>query len=450
MNESQAAVEGTPAPAAEPTLAVRLRERWKTPHGIEVREKILARIKEGAAPHEWAPLLEGIPLIDSLVPHEGELFPRDLRGFDFSHTDLSHVEFSHTSFDYADFDHAHLERTRMRGCSFVEANFKRAVMHKTHLWNSYMQNARLAYADLTEADMGDVNLHGADLWWARMDEVNLRGADLSQANLRWARLPVADLWGANLDGAKFEGTNLSGIKVNEETNWGLTVPSLGKPLTESLRLCGAALHHLSVSLLASSLREIFWSFVQILYLVYWGRPTPCMKLEANAKSIQEYKIARDVYRQVYEACKSAGLREEAGWFFYRSQVSRRHSEFKVGSPGWFLEYMIFDCISGYGERPRWVIAAMGSVMVFFGFLNWFGGVHGALIYNGQEFRNIGFFGGLYFSIVAFTTVGFGDIIPNHMSLAGQILRFANVTESLLGALLMSLALVTYTRIAIRD
>lgn len=77
-------------------------------------------------------------------------------------------------------------------------------------------------------------------------------------------------------------------------------------------------------------------------------------------------------------------------------------------------------------------------------------MNGGFMYAGSEYQEIGFFGGLYFSIVSFTTVGYGDITPNHHALIGKIVRFINVFESLLGALLISLALVTYTRIAIRD
>ncbi len=323
-------------------------------------------------------------------------------------------------------------------------------MHKTHLWNAWLEDTKLAYADLTEADLGDANLSKTDLWWARLDEANLRGADLTNANLCWARMPMADLWGANLEGASFEGTNLQAIKVNDDTNWGLYEPDQGNPLMVSLSELGRSFRTFNITRIYSAFYELFRSLVRIASRIYWGKPAPIMYLDKNASTDEEFKIARFVYSQAYEACKAAGLSDKAGWFFYRAQICRRKSQHKKWSPGWLLEYFVFDCISGYGERPRWVIASMLVVMTFFGMVNWIGGMYGGFMYNGEEYWDIGFFGGLYFSIVSFTTVGYGDITPNHYATIGKILRFINVFESLLGALLISLALVTYTRIAIRD
>jgi len=435
---------------SEPDVSAKYIERWQTPEGKAIADLILPKILNHSLVEEWLPDLKGLPYLDELSPRENEPYPRDLRGFHFQRQNLSRATLTHCCLDYANFEHANLDHVHLRGASLRQAVFKRASMKQAHLWNACLEHSVFAYADLTEADIGDAKLHGADFWWARMDEANLRGADLSGANLRWARLPMADLWSANIHGAKFEGTNLNGIKVNEDTNWGLHEPKPVIPFSKQFTHLLSSLFTGSFAKMRDSLTGLFPSFGRFVHSLYWGRPTPILYLEDHIQTKDEYKNARDVYRQFYEACKTGGLSEQASWFFYRSQVCRRHYVYDQWSPGLMLDYFIFDCLSGYGERPRWVIGTMVNVIFVFALLNWAAGSLGGLTYNWQPFYDIGFFGSLYFSIESFTTVGYGDIAPNHYSTIGRILRFFNSIEALIGNLLMALALVTYTRIAIRD
>lgn len=425
-------------------------ERWHTPEGKTIAEIILPKILNHTLVEDWIPDLKGLPYIDELTPRENEPFARDLRGFNFKHQHLSKAIFTHCYLDYANFEHAILDYVHMRGASMQKAIFKRASMRKAHLWNAGLERAVFAYTDLSEADMGDANLREADFWWARMDEANLRGADLGNANLRWARMPLVDLWNANITGAKFEGTNLNGIKVNEDTNWGLIEIPPDLPIFKSISNFLASLITFSRVKIKTGFLEMIYSTGSFLFLLYWGKPTPKLYFEKMIKTKEEYKIARDVYRQFYEACKTGGLGDQASWFFYRAQVCRRRYLYNKWSLALFFDYFIFDSLSGYGERPRWVIGTMFNVVFIFALLNWAAGVYGGLFYNGAPFYDIGFLGSLYFSIESFTTVGYGDIAPNHYTSVGRVLRFFNSIEALIGNLLMALALVTYTRIAIRD
>lgn len=430
--------------------SAKYRERWLTPEGKAAAKKILEKLIHQKPFEDWLEYLKDIPYLDELETRHDEPYPRDLRGFDFTRQDLTKAIFTHCYLDHAIFKHAILDHAQMRGTELPYAMLKRASLRNTHLWNANLKHSVLAYADLTEADLGDADLRHADFWWARLDEANLRGADLTFANLKWARLPQADLWGATINEVKFEGTNLLNIKVNEDTKFGLHDLDIGVPFSKSFRDIWKSFFSGSIFQIGSAIQEFTVSIGRTIHMMYWGKPKPVMYFEVNAKTKEDFKNARDVYRQLYSACKDGGLGDEASCFFYRSMVCRRKYVFDEKSIGSYTDYLIFDCLSGYGERPRWVIGTMFNVILFFGLLNWVAGSMGGLTYNGKPFYDIGFLGSLYFSIESFTTVGYGDIAPNHYSLIGQFLRFFDAVESLIGNLLMALALVCYTRIAIRD
>lgn len=430
--------------------SAKYRERWLTPEGKATAEKIIDKLIHQKPFNDWIGYLEGIPFVDELDVRHDEPFSRDLRGFDFTRLDLTRAIFTHCHLDFANFKHTILDHAQMRGVEMKHAFLKRASLQNTHLWNANLEYSVMAYADLTAVDLGDANLQHADFWWARMDEANLRGADLSHANMQWARLPQADLWGATINDVKFEGTSLLDVKVNEDTKFGLHEMDIGDPFSQTIRHVWRSIFTGSVKKVGVAVKDFIASIGRSVHLMYWGKPTPIMYFEVNAKTTEDYKIARDVYRQLYSACKDGGLGDEASWFFYRSMVCRRQYVYQDNTAGSLLDYVIFDCLSGYGERPRWVIGTMFNVVLLFGLLNWVGGSYGGLTYNGKPFYDIGFLGSLYFSIESFTTVGYGDIAPNHYSTIGQVLRFFDAVESLIGNLLMALALVCYTRIAIRD
>ena len=97
----------------------------------------------------------------------------------------------------------------LRGVNLSEVDLSGASLLEADLSGANLFGANLSGASLIEADLTEVNLPGVDL-----SEANLWGADLSRAsliesNLAGANLTSADLSGANLWGANFSGANLS-------------------------------------------------------------------------------------------------------------------------------------------------------------------------------------------------------------------------------------------------
>ena len=109
---------------------------------------------------------------------------------------------------------ANLSLANLTGASLARANLSRASP----------SGALLRGANLSEAGFDNANLSGADLTraylsGAALNDANLRGGDLSGAillgaNLNRANLSLADFTGANLSGADFRETDLSGATLN--------------------------------------------------------------------------------------------------------------------------------------------------------------------------------------------------------------------------------------------
>jgi len=103
-----------------------------------------------------------------------------------------------------------------------------------------------------------------------------------------------------------------------------------------------------------------------------------------------------------------------------------------------LEYVFAKSLFGYGERVRGVLIAAFVVILGLAVVYCAGGVVETTA--GAESVVRGDFGSaLYFSVVTFTTLGYGDLRP------APHLRWAAASEALLGAFLTALFVVVMAR-----
>lgn len=211
---------------------------------------------------------------------------------------------------------------------------------------------------LRGANLQGANLTLADLQGAALWEANLQGADLRGANLQGTRLGGANLQGANLFGANIKEANLHGIRYDKKT-----------------------------SFIAADIRNIDWS------------KNPLLK-----RHIEDQQ-----FLHAYKEKPQKSLWRK-GW----------HKAWR------FLWWMTCD----YGTSfPRWLLWSLG-LAIFFGFLyadygwfNWFSRwpavQHILAKFNPQiHIYPDGAHTLLtpyYYSIVTFTTLGFGDVIPANLS-----------------------------------
>ena len=125
-----------------------------------------------------------------------------------------------------------------------------------------------------------------------------------------------------------------------------------------------------------------------------------------------------------------------------------HLEYKRrAKPHWFLrafDWFIYKWLTGYGVRLRQVFANGAIIILLFTLIWWWAGHCGRMLdSNNLPVANWGFGRALYFSLITFTTIGYGDLHPEHWAcyLAG--------IEGLLGVISVSLFVVLYSRKVIR-
>ena len=215
--------------------------------------------------------------------------------------------------------------------------------------------------NLSKADLFHADLTGAHLYQLNMANASLMKTDLSHANLN-----SADLTNAQLLGVIFANTKI------EHTKWG----------TE---LCQEKAGE------------------QVL------------KKESRAAALDLHEQAEEIYRNLRKATESRGLFENAGHFFYKEMIMRRRQLDRWTWP-WAFSKLV-DAFCGYGEKPLRVVLFSLSLIFICGLI--YAGIgidhNGYVVAWRYEYgftqNLINLLDCLYFSVVTFTTVGYGDLTP---------------------------------------
>ena len=103
------------------------------------------------------------------------------------------------------------------------------------------------------------------------------------------------------------------------------------------------------------------------------------------------------------------------------------------------EYIFGDMLFGYGEKPLRVISVAGAIITICGLLYFF---FGSLSCSYPPDTADSFFESFYFSIITFTTLGFGDIYPTPTD---TFTRVVAMIEALCGMSLISLFVVCLSK-----
>jgi hypothetical protein len=243
--------------------------------------------------------------------------------------------------------------------------------------------------DLRNATLFKARLQGASLW-----NVDLRGADLMKADLSGANLNEARLVGANILGAILDGTKL------ERTDWGERV------LQES-------------------------------------RAVEAERANDHDKARENYIEAEEIYRALRRAYDGVGRFVEAGTYFQGEMRMRRKM-----MPRWSVGRIwskLVDIFCGYGEEPQRVIAFSLAIVLGCAFLYYLIGVKGPEGPVGFEagaglVRNLlSYYNCVYYSVITFTTTGYGDVHPFPDSIA----RAVAAAEAFTGAFMIALFVAVF-------
>ena len=268
----------------------------------------------------------------------------------------------------------------------------------------------LAGFELARAQLEGVNLTfpehaaGADLRHANLTRASLKGARLYRADFSGATLLKANLTDANLNAARFEdadllGASFAGVHM-DDTHWG------------------------------SALRQDRAGYGAVAR-------------GESERAAQNFREAEEVYRDLRITSEAQGHRRIAGEFFYREMLMRhqRLPKFSMARVVSRFAHILY----GYGERPSYITSCAFAYLLIFAFAYFFIGVHDTGVVEAFDpakslAQNLVAFGDcLYFSIVTFTTVGYGDVVPLGPAKA------ISAVEALSGNFIMALFVVVFVR-----
>lgn len=235
------------------------------------------------------------------------------------------------------------------------------------------------------------DMYKADLSGAHLFSIDLSNSSLMKANLQHANLHFADLSNCNLLGTKFEGAKLDNVV------WGD-------------------------------------------HILQERQAEEVTSLEAKQ---DYYQQAEEIYRNLRKTYESSGLFEQAGYFFEHEMRMRRY-QMPLRSVKRILSTTV-DLFCGYGERPlRVIMFSMLAVLCFSlaFFLLGLESADGPIVIDFQQslWSNIKhFLECLYFSVVTFTTLGYGDITPMPAA------RPVAALEAFLGSFTLALFVVVFVK-----
>ncbi|MEH6346922.1 MAG: pentapeptide repeat-containing protein [Bermanella sp.] len=278
-----------------------------------------------------------------------------------------------------------LEGVIKAGHCMEGASLKRANLEGINLvCHGRKENYSLARADLYRA-----NLRNAHLFRIDLTEASLMKTDCREANMHFACLKKANLLGARLEGAKIENIEWGKQLLHEEKG---IEAAKGKRIQES---------------------------------------------------IDFFEQAEEICRNLRKVSELQGLFELAGHFFYEEMLMRRYQ-----MPLWSFQRgvsKLVDVFCGYGEKPLRVILVSLSFISICGFFYFFLGIsdHGQdLAFEPQQsfWANLMVLGKhMYFSVVTFTTLGYGDLVPVGSS------RVVAAIEAFVGSFTLALFVVVFVK-----
>lgn len=351
-----------------------------------------------------------------------------------SASDGTRADLSGAQLDGIDLSGVDLSGALLRGASLNGANLRAAQLTHTNLTDAALQHADLSGADLQLADFSGADLSGANLSATtsspeknlghtrrgpRFTNANLRGASLNgsycaMSDFAGSRLADADLGGADLEGANLSGNDLSGLCLRHAN---LTRANLrgsrcnGTDFRECqlpvADLVGADLTRADVS--GANLQGANFA-------------------DARVEGIRYNRKSRFRGVRVASCYGSSRFRRFA-------QDQDYIEEFKEAHPAYYrLWLMTTDCGRSLTRVALW---SFGLSLLFAVAYHALGEAAFAISNRGTLGWNL--FTAFYYSVVTFTTLGFGDITPRTPLSATVVVIEVIVGYVMLGILISILA-----------
>jgi len=282
----------------------------------------------------------------------GESLPGFGTGPDLGDARLIGADLAGFDLSGADLRGADLSGADLTGARLVAARLDGACLHGTRLDGAELLNASLVGVDLSEA---------------QGERVGFGGADLSSAAALGARFSLATFTGASLDGADFRAASLQGCRFVESA------------------LDGAVFD-------GADLREADLSRATVPHASFHGADLR----EARLGGVTDYESADWVGVDVRHTdfCRAWLLRRHILDENYLAEFRGRSRHHEWIYRVWWLTS---DCGRSATRWAAWTVLLCIAYAVAYQFVDLAGADHAVDT--------------LYFSVVTFTTLGYGDVLP---------------------------------------
>lgn len=391
----------------------------------------------------------------------------DLPGVEFQHTNLRGVEFLDAGLPGADFSNSFLYGTQFSKSNLNTVDFSSSYLQETKFQNTQCHksthtNTKLQRAKFTKSDLRRAEFTEADLRESEFTETDLRGIrfqsacatliqgecadnsvrfprtgagvsitppddtikDLRGASLEDAQLEDGtDLRGADLSGARLYQTAFRDVRINDETKFG--VDDEEKP-GKACRYEYDPNAGVSINESTSRFEAAAWTYRRLESL-----------FEENAMD---------------ERARNAHIRKEEAQRAYHAEQIKEDDWIDEGTlpPDHWLkslgEYAVSTInwhLHRHGESLRRLLGVSGLLIFLCGFIYAGAGIarnnpETTYQITLADLTNPGavlidLLNGWYFSVITFSTIGYGDFYP-----ISPLSRLLVGIESLLGALLIAL------------
>lgn len=296
-------------------------------------------------------------------------------------------------------------------CFWHDKTIDKSSMELSERLESYASGGGMLQGiSLKRANLKNVNLvipgsaDGYDMRGADLYRANLENAHLFNINLENASLMKANLYHANIHCAQLENTNLLGTKLQ-----------------------GAKIDNIKVG-----------SHVQQEAIAKQAD-----KNKDYEKARDFYEQSEEIYRNLRKAAEGDGIYTLAG-HFARKELTMRRMQYDKWSQKRIVSKAV-DLFCGYGESPFNVIAFSLMLIFVCAILFFIFGVQSSegmiqLSFDNSLWQNLNhFFSTIYFSVVTFTTLGYGDIQPVGIS------RLIATVEAFIGSFALALYVVVFVQ-----
>jgi uncharacterized protein YjbI with pentapeptide repeats len=359
----------------------------------------------------------------------------DLSGWDFSGADLSEWNLESTIFYKYDESRKVSIISNLAAVRFIETNLKEANLIRCNLQNamlykSDLQNALLFNADLQNAELGESSLQGADL-----TEANIQGADLVDANLYEVKLTNANLQNACLQGANLRRATLTGANLQNVSLWDTNLQN-AHLLATDLRFAkfNSKTNLKNVNFYLSILDGSTLYFSKIDKIIINEKSFYSAKKKKDYKKMEKKgEEAQEIYLKLKNYLKQVGLYRKSGNYYYREMIMRRklHWLNKRERLHWWIGSWLCSIICGYGEKIWRVFTTAFFIIIICSFYYY---LLSGIMYGYDLSYNPTYWECLFFSIVTFSTLGYGDYRPKPEFIYQSIASF----EALIGVFLLAL------------